>query len=146
MIATVGHVEPVQRRIRAYPVGEKVLGTTRALYVWEWPHYPQCYIPLTDVRRDLLIPEGHSQQTRRGTFQVHALRAGEVTRPSSGSNANSRQKHGVNRVHVAGFGVRSTDDRQCHPHRFEPVRRRCGRRRLGGPRPGRSSPRRWRGR
>ena len=54
MIATVGHVEPVPRRIRAYLAAEKVLDTTQALYVWEWPNYPQYYIPLTDVRRDLL--------------------------------------------------------------------------------------------
>ena len=65
MIATAGHVEPVPRRIPAYLGGEKVLDTTRALYVWEWPNYPQYYIPLADVRGDLLIPEGHSQQTRR---------------------------------------------------------------------------------
>ena len=66
-IAPVNHVEPVPRRIRAYLGAEKVLDTTRALYVWEWPNYPQYYIPLADVRQDLLIPEGHAQQTGRGT-------------------------------------------------------------------------------
>ena len=40
MIAPVNHVEPVPRRIRAFLGGEKVLDTTRALYVWEWPYYP----------------------------------------------------------------------------------------------------------
>ena len=69
------------RRIRAYAGGEKVLDTTRALYVWEWPNYPQYYIPLADVRADLLDPAGHSQQTARGVVEVHALRAGEVHRP-----------------------------------------------------------------
>ena len=48
MIAPVNHVEPVPRRIRAFLGGEKVLDTTRALYVWEWPYYPQYYIPLSD--------------------------------------------------------------------------------------------------
>ena len=62
MIATVNHVEPVPRRIRAFLGGEKVLDTTRALYVWEWPYYPQYYIPLADVRRDLLIPEGRTRR------------------------------------------------------------------------------------
>ena len=55
MIAPVNHVEPVPRRIRAFLGGEKVLDTTRAFYVWEWPYYPQYYIPPPDVRRDLLI-------------------------------------------------------------------------------------------
>ena len=80
-IVPVNHVEPVPRRIRAYLGGHKVLDTTRALYVWEWPHYPQYYIPLADVGRDLLVSEGHSQQTGRGLAELHGLRAGEVHRP-----------------------------------------------------------------
>jgi uncharacterized protein (DUF427 family) len=82
-ITAVNHVEPVPRRIRAFLAGVKVLDTTGALYVWEWPHYPQYYIPAADVRRDLLIPEGHSQQSRRGMFQAHTLRAGETVRPGA---------------------------------------------------------------
>jgi uncharacterized protein (DUF427 family) len=80
-IVTVNHVEPVPRRIRAYLGGEKVLDTTRALYVWEWPGYPQYYIPVSDVRRDLLVPEGQTQQTGRGAAELHGLRVGEVHRP-----------------------------------------------------------------
>jgi len=81
MIAEVNHVEPVARRIRAFLGGQKVLDTTVARYVWEWPYYPQYYIPLADVHRDLLIPEGHSQQTGRGVAELHGLKAGEVHRP-----------------------------------------------------------------
>jgi uncharacterized protein (DUF427 family) len=80
-ITAVNHVEPVPRRIRAFLGGEKVLDTTRALYVWEWPYYPQYYIPLADVRRGLLDAEGHSQQTGRGVVEVRGLRAGAVHRP-----------------------------------------------------------------
>ena len=49
MITPADHVEPVPRRIRAMLGGEVVLDTTAALYVWEWPNYPQYYIPVTDV-------------------------------------------------------------------------------------------------
>jgi uncharacterized protein (DUF427 family) len=80
-ITATNHVEPVPRRIRAFAGGEKVIDTTRALYVWEWPNYPQYYIPLADVRADLLEPEGHTQQTRRGVVELRALRAGTVHRP-----------------------------------------------------------------
>ena len=83
MIAAANHVAPVPRRIRAFLAREKVFDTTHALYVWEWPNYPQYYIPLDDVRRDLMIPEGHSQHSRRGTFAAHALRVGEVHRPGA---------------------------------------------------------------
>ena len=82
-ITAVNPVEPVPRRIRAFLAGEKVLDTTGALYVWEWPYYPQYYIPVADVRRDLLIPEGHTQQSRRGTSEAHTLRAGTVQRPGA---------------------------------------------------------------
>lgn len=81
MIVTVNHVEPVPRRIRAFAGGHKVVDTTRAQYVWEWPFYPQYYIPLEDVRGDLLIPHGGVQQTRQGVAQPHALRAGPDERP-----------------------------------------------------------------
>jgi uncharacterized protein (DUF427 family) len=82
-MTAVNHVEPVPRPIRAFLAGVKVLDTTAARYVWEWPYYPQYYIPVADVRRDLLIPEGHTQQSRRGTFEAHALRAGRVQRPGA---------------------------------------------------------------
>ena len=81
MIVPVNHVEPVPRRIRAYLGAEQVLDTTRAMYVWEWPNYPQYYIPLADVRRDLLVNEGHTQRTGRGVAELHGLRVGEVHRP-----------------------------------------------------------------
>ncbi len=81
MIVPVNHVEPVPRRIRAYLAGEKVLDTTRALYVWEWPHYPQWHIPVADVRGDLLTPEGHTQRTGRGVAELHGLKVGEAHRP-----------------------------------------------------------------
>jgi uncharacterized protein (DUF427 family) len=50
MIATTNHVESVPRRIRAVLAGQIVLDTTRALYVWETPNYPQYYIPAAAPR------------------------------------------------------------------------------------------------
>jgi uncharacterized protein (DUF427 family) len=82
-MTAVNHVEPVPRRIRAFLADEKVLDTTEALYVWEWPYYPQYYIPAADVRHDLLIPDGRTQQSRRGTFEAHTLRAGQIERPGA---------------------------------------------------------------
>jgi uncharacterized protein (DUF427 family) len=84
VITRVNQVEPVPRRIRAFLGGEQVLDTTRALYVWEWPYYPQYYIPLADVRQDLLEAEGHTQQTRQGTAELRGLRVGELYRPRAG--------------------------------------------------------------
>src|ERR1017187_4747100 len=45
----VNHTAPVPRRIRAVLDGHIVVDTTSALYVWEWSHYPQYYIPVDDI-------------------------------------------------------------------------------------------------
>ena len=79
-IVPVDHIEPVPRRIRAVLAGEVVLDTTSARYVWEWPFYPQYYVPLDDVRPDLLVDEGRTQHLHRGTARVRGLRVGDVER------------------------------------------------------------------
>jgi uncharacterized protein (DUF427 family) len=81
MIATVGHVEPVPRRVRAVLAGETVLDSTKALYVWEWPYYPQYYIPASDVSSSALVPEGRTQHSSRGTVELHGLAIGQFRRP-----------------------------------------------------------------
>ena len=51
-------VEPGAKRIRAYLGGELVADTTRPLLVWEKPQYPAYYIPIDDVRMELLTADG----------------------------------------------------------------------------------------
>jgi uncharacterized protein (DUF427 family) len=74
------HVEPVPRRIRGVLGGETIFDTTHARYVWEWPFYPQYYVPVEDVRAGVLVPEGTMHATGRGPVEMHALRVGESTR------------------------------------------------------------------
>ena len=57
MIATVNHMEPVPRRIRATVGARTILDTTHAVYLWEWPNYPQYYIPLADIDPTVLVDE-----------------------------------------------------------------------------------------
>jgi uncharacterized protein (DUF427 family) len=81
-ITPLNHVAPVPRRIRAVLGGVTIVDTTRALYVWEWPKYPQYYLPLADVRSDVLMDERQREQTSRGVAYIHGLQAGGVLRPS----------------------------------------------------------------
>jgi uncharacterized protein (DUF427 family) len=81
MITAVDHVEPVPRRIRATLAGAMIVDTTGALYVWEWPNYPQYYIPIADVNAAHLVDEQHPQQLKRGSAQRYGLVVGEVSRP-----------------------------------------------------------------
>jgi uncharacterized protein (DUF427 family) len=80
MIAEPNRVEPVPRRVRAFVANTKVLDTNGALYVWESANYPQYYIPLGDVDVRLLEAEGHTQQSPRGTVEIHGLRVGSTHR------------------------------------------------------------------
>jgi uncharacterized protein (DUF427 family) len=77
----VNHVEPVAKRVRAYLGGVKVIDTTRALYVWEVPPFPQFYIPAEDVLASALVAEDAVQGTHRGEVDLYGLQAGGEHRP-----------------------------------------------------------------
>jgi uncharacterized protein (DUF427 family) len=125
-IVPVNHVAPVPRRVRAYLGAEKVLDTTRALYVWEWPHYPQYYIPLADVGPGLLVPEGHTQQTGRGLVELHALRAGEAHRPRAARLVTKAAVDGLDgmvRFEWAALDAWFEEDEQVFVHPRDPYTR-----------------------
>jgi uncharacterized protein (DUF427 family) len=82
-LAELDHVEPVPRRVRAVVGGQVVLDTTRALYVWEHPYYPQFYIPVADVAPGALVDEDHPQKLKRGTARRQTLKVGGVERPAA---------------------------------------------------------------
>jgi uncharacterized protein (DUF427 family) len=72
-LVPVGHVAPVPRRIRAWLDGRCVLDTRRARYVWEWPPYPQYYLPLDDVAPGLLADEGVAEDRVPGRARRHRV-------------------------------------------------------------------------
>ncbi|WP_033289574.1 DUF427 domain-containing protein [Amycolatopsis jejuensis] len=74
-----GHVEPVPRRVRATLAGVTIVDSSRAKYVWEWPYYPQFYLPLDDIAPGVLVDEDHAE----GPARRHALRVGEVEKPAA---------------------------------------------------------------
>ncbi|MFY1673542.1 DUF427 domain-containing protein [Plantactinospora sp. WMMB334] len=77
----IDHVEPCPRRIRALLNGEWVFDTNAARYVWEWPHYPHYYIPLADVRQELLVDEHDLEQYSGGTARQYGIRVGDRYHP-----------------------------------------------------------------
>jgi uncharacterized protein (DUF427 family) len=82
-IAGISRVEPVPRRVRAVAGAATVLDTTRAKYVWEWPYYPQFYIPAEDVTPGVLVDEDHPERLERGTARRQSLKAGDKVRPAA---------------------------------------------------------------
>ncbi len=83
-VVPVDHVEPVARRVRAVLGGQVVMDTTRALYLWEWPFYPQFLIHAQDVDAAALIDEHSTHRVSRGTVAKVGLRAGDQERRDAG--------------------------------------------------------------
>lgn len=69
-------LETGAKRVRGYLGGEVVADTARPVLVWEVPYYPTYYIPLADLRAELLEADGgvaHSPSRGDGrTFTVNA--------------------------------------------------------------------------
>ena len=83
-ITPVDHVEPVPRRIRAELGGHVVLDTTSALYLWEWPFYPQYHIPFEDIDPSAVLDEQRTHELSRGKVATLGLRVGPLVRSSAG--------------------------------------------------------------
>ncbi len=84
MLAPVDHVEPVPRRIRAVLHGETVIDTTRALYVWETPYYPQYYVPVEDVVAGAIVEDEHVQHRPLGSAHTVGLHVAGQDVPRAG--------------------------------------------------------------
>lgn len=96
MIAESDRIEPAPRRVRGILNGRTVFDTTRAQYVWEWPYYPQYYIPLADVNEQFLVnEEGRPQKQSLGTAHRHGLRVGDVQRDAAARVYDSDARRGV---------------------------------------------------
>jgi uncharacterized protein (DUF427 family) len=74
-------IETSPKRVRAFLGGVAVADTVHALLVWEHPHYPAYYIPVDDVRTDLLVPTGTtSHSTTRGAATHFTVKTGTEER------------------------------------------------------------------
>jgi uncharacterized protein (DUF427 family) len=71
-------VEAAAKRVRVVLGGVVVADTTKAVYVWENPSYPQYYIPLGDVVPGVLKETGTtSRSPSRGTARHYSVHAGD---------------------------------------------------------------------
>ena len=75
------HVEPVPRRIRALFGDEVVVDSVAARYVWERAPYPQYYLPRGDVAEHLLVTDGRTEDTPRGSARWFWLATAGVEGP-----------------------------------------------------------------
>ena len=77
-------VEHGRKRIRAYLGGELAADTTSPLLVWEVPYYPAYYIPVGDIRADLVPTGAIDHSPSRGDAEIFDLRTPGATAPATG--------------------------------------------------------------
>ena len=71
-------VEPTVKRVRVMFGGETVADSHRALILFEQGHLPVYYLPLEDVREDLLEPsDKHTTCPRKGEASYFSVRVGD---------------------------------------------------------------------
>ncbi|WP_329792648.1 DUF427 domain-containing protein [Lentzea sp. DG1S-22] len=112
-------VERSAKRVRAYFGGELVADTTEPRLVWEVPHHPAYYLPLSSVRVEL-EPTGetkgdgvvHDVVTRGGTAEGAAL-----TRP------DSPELRDLVRVEFAAMDEWLEEDEPIYVHPRDPYKR-----------------------
>jgi uncharacterized protein (DUF427 family) len=73
IINRINQIERVPRRIRAVHGNEVLVDTTEARYVWEWAYFPQYYLPRGGVREHLLVTDGSTEETPRGTVRLYSF-------------------------------------------------------------------------
>ena len=77
-------IEHGSKRIRAYLGGELVADTTSPLLVWEKPYYPAYYLPIGDVRTQLLEADGGvTHSPSRGDGRTFTIKAGGKEAPAA---------------------------------------------------------------
>lgn len=77
MLAEKHLIQPAPRRVRGFFAGQVMFDTTRALYVWEWPNYPQYYVPIDDVNEDFLVDEMYEKHQSLGTYMRYGFAVGD---------------------------------------------------------------------
>jgi uncharacterized protein (DUF427 family) len=120
------HVEPVPRRVRAFLGGRTIVDTTRARYVWEWPAFPQYYVPLADVRRDVLVDEGTTEETPRGDMRLFGLTLDDAHRPHAAKVLSAAKVEGLDdtvRFEWSAFDAWFEEDEQVFVHPRNPYTR-----------------------
>jgi uncharacterized protein (DUF427 family) len=120
------HVEPAPRRVRAVLGGRTIVDTTHARYVWEWPGFPQYYVPLADVVRDVLVDEGTTEETPRGDVRHFGLELDGVRRPHAARVLSAAKVEGLDdtvRFEWSAFDAWFEEDEQVFVHPRNPYTR-----------------------
>jgi uncharacterized protein (DUF427 family) len=119
-------VERGPKRIRAYLNGEIVADTLSPLLVWEIPYYPTYYIPLTDMKAEL-IPSGESEQKHGfGDAEILHVKTGTGTAENAArryADSPIEQLRDAVRLDWAAMSEWLEEDEPVYTHPRDPYKR-----------------------
>ncbi|GAA0389702.1 DUF427 domain-containing protein [Microbispora corallina] len=117
-------VETTAKRVRAYVDGHAVADTTRALLVWESPHYPTYYFPLADVDTGLFKATGRTAHSpSRGDAEVHDVAGRPDAAIVYGGDAPLEEIRGHVRLDWESMDYWFEEDEEVHVHARDPYTR-----------------------
>jgi uncharacterized protein (DUF427 family) len=115
-------VEHSRKRVRILLAGELVADTTGALMVWEVPYYPAYYVPVSDVRAEL-IPAGRDTDARLGEAEVLTVKVSAATAEGAARrypSAPARQLHDAVRFDWNAMSEWLEEDEPVYTHPRDP--------------------------
>jgi uncharacterized protein (DUF427 family) len=125
-LAEVNRVEPVPRRLRVVFGGQTIVDTTRAKYVWEVPTYPAYYLARSDFAGGVLVDDGKSHPSHRGTVRSFTVRAGGRTAAGAArvlTESADPQLAGMVRLDWGAMDAWFEEDEQVFVHPRDPYTR-----------------------
>jgi uncharacterized protein (DUF427 family) len=119
-------VERSLKRVRAYLGAEVVVDTTEPRLVWEKPYYPTYYVPLDDVRSELVPTERTASSPSRGVADIFDVRTKARTVPGAASRYSTSEiedLRGLVRLDFAAMDEWLEEDEPIYTHPRDPYTR-----------------------
>jgi uncharacterized protein (DUF427 family) len=119
-------VEPGVKRVRTYLAGRLVADTLHPVLVWEIPYYPAYYLPLADVRAEL-VPTGKTEHSpSRGEAEIYDVRVDGATAESAARRYPDSPLEALRdliRFEWAAMGEWLEEDEPVYTHPRDPYKR-----------------------
>jgi uncharacterized protein (DUF427 family) len=120
-------IEQGAKRVRTYLGGHVVADTTRPVLVWEIPYYPAYYIPVDDVRTELLTPSGETKRSpSRGNGTLYTVKAGDAEAADAAwryEDSPIEELRGLIRFDWDAMDAWFEEDEQVYTHPRDPYKR-----------------------
>ncbi|MFC4056049.1 DUF427 domain-containing protein [Actinomadura syzygii] len=119
-------IEESGKRVRAYLGGHLVADTVRPVLVWEIPYYPAYYVPVDDVRAELVEDGPGKHSPSRGDATAYTVKVDGTERPGAALRYNDspiEELRGLVRLEWDAMDAWFEEDEEVFVHPRDPYTR-----------------------